>query len=112
MERGSLEYNLFISRLDDNHQDKKSKRSVCVACWSFITFQERQQHPEHRDFILTPTSIKNEAAFLALASEYKKVDGFMIAILNSKPIISDTLAEENQGFDSVGPLAAQRGPGP
>jgi hypothetical protein len=90
VERGSLEYNLFVHRLDENQFEKKVKKSVCVACWSFISTQEKLIHPEHRDFVLPPGTIKNEASFLQLASEYKKVDGFMVAILNSKPILTES----------------------
>ena len=59
VERGSLEYQLFVQRLEENLQEK-IKRSVCVACWAFIAQPEKQSHPEHRDYILASHCITNE----------------------------------------------------
>lgn len=69
VEKGSLEYQLFLQRLDDN-LDEKTRRLVCIPCWSFISQPERQYHLEHKDYILAPHFIKDEFAFLQTANEY------------------------------------------
>jgi hypothetical protein len=89
VEKGSLEYSLFIQRMLDS-PDERSLKQVCVLCWAFINDrEERVAHPEHKDFIIGNPSIKDEAAFLQLAEKYGKIDGNRVAIINNKAVFSE-----------------------
>ena len=97
VERGSLEYQLFLQRLDDNMQEEpKVRKLVCVQCWGFLEVKEKSQHLDHKDFVLPTHYIQNEPSFLQLAQDYKKIDGYMIAILNNKCVFSDALGQGDE----------------
>jgi len=53
--------------LIDNNLERQNKKFVCVACWAFISINEKPLHPEHKEMIFNPFSIRDETAFLQLA---------------------------------------------
>eukprot|EP00347_Sterkiella_histriomuscorum_P007602 403348287 len=84
VQRGSTEYQLFLSRLEDNKAEEYMRKVYyCQKCWSFLTQNEANYHKEHNQWIISPHQIKDEKSFLQLALENGKLDGNQIAIMHS-----------------------------